>query len=252
MQTNTKAGARHSASDRQDMQMMHDLAVKQGAMCSPAMKALSAPWSAVKATADGRIEGLLIRFTSPAELDAAGDYFDQKTITDLETGDELPLLWHHGLDPEIGKQAIGKGSVKLTKAGWWFTAWLNKRDEYEAYMLELAKRGKLGYSSGADPASVVRQRIPGKAYGSRIARWDVLEGSLTPIPADFANQVNIKSLLGTSDRQRRLALELELLAIETEHARALALHERANRLRDVPRPPEPNVPRARPPQGWEY
>lgn len=225
-----KAGARHSATDQRAIQEAHDAICKAGATCGTT-KAIGAPWSAVKATGGGKIEGLLIRFTSPMELDAAGDYFDHKTYTDLEDGDALPTLWHHGLDPEIGKRQIGKGVVKLTPAGWWFTTWLNRRDAYEAYMLKMAELGKLGYSSGADPASVVRQPIPGKAYGKRIARWEVIEGSLTPIPADMRNLVSIKSLMaGQPDRKAQLLARmraLELAAIEDEERKVRLLRRMA-------------------------
>lgn len=92
------------------------------------MRYVNAPCSAVKATADGKIEGLLIRFTGPNEVDTYGDFFDAKSKIDLEDGDALPLLWHHDRDLEIGKKPIGKGVVKRTKAGVWFQSQLNLRD----------------------------------------------------------------------------------------------------------------------------
>jgi hypothetical protein len=113
-------------------------------------------------------------------------------------GQELPLLWHHGLDPEIGRGPIGRGTVKRTPAGLWFQSWLNRRDEYENYIHKMIELGKAGYSSGADPKTVVRQPLSGKAGAFHIARWKIVEGSVTPIPADSGNRVSIKSLMAAS------------------------------------------------------
>jgi hypothetical protein len=213
-----KAGARHSRADAADMQAIHDLAVKQGAACGGMMKAIGAPL-AVKAVGNGKIEGLLVRFTSPSELDLVGDYFDAQSNLGLEDGDALPLLWHHGLDPEIGKNAIGKGTVKRTPAGWWFTAWLNMRSEYEKYIYKMAELGKLGYSSQADPSTVVRVPVSGKANAHYLKSWWVIEGSVTPTPMDPGNNISIKSLMGSRAddlRRRRLMLELDVLQLEAE------------------------------------
>lgn len=227
------------------------------------MRYISAPSTAIKAAGNGKIEGILIPFTGPDRVDNYGDYFDTKSKIDLEDGDELPLLWHHGRDPEIGEKPIGKGTVKRVSAGWWFQSWLDMRDEYERYMYKLAVMGKLGYSSGADPSTVARRPI--KKGINHITRWDVLEGSLTPVPAFFGNSVSIKSLMlkagarhsatdaadlqsihdlsvrqgavcgaAKSDRRRRLELELDLLQIEADYTRELELRARALRLTETP------------------
>jgi hypothetical protein len=73
---NHKAGARHSAADQQAIQDAHDRLVTAGAVCGGKSVALG---STIKAVGGGKVEGLLVRFTSPRELDLGGDYFDSQT-----------------------------------------------------------------------------------------------------------------------------------------------------------------------------
>lgn len=207
-----KAGARHSASDQQVIQEAHDRLVSAGAMCGA--KAWTPP-SAIKSVGGGRVEGLLVRYTDPARLDLGLDYFDAQTDLGVKDGQELPLLWHHNLDPEK-RGPIGRGVVKYTDLGLWFQSWLNKRDAYEALILKMIEMQKAGYSSGADPDSVVRQPIAGKSRAYRIAKWKVIEGSITPIPMDAGNSVSIKSFMADSGETRAQRLLRELREFECD------------------------------------
>lgn len=228
-----KAGARHSQVDQQDIQAAHDALVRAGALCSA--KAWTPPL-AIKSVGGGRVEGLLVRYTDPHRLDLGRDYFDAGTDLCVKDGDELPLLWHHNLDPEK-RGPIGKGTVKFTDAGLWFQSWLNRRDQYEMLILKMIELGKAGYSSGADTPRVLRQPIAGKANAHRIARWPLIEGSVTPVPMDAANTVSIKAFMAqqrqpdfwsdvqhaygvkfASNLKRQFAIEdeLDLLDLEIE------------------------------------
>ena len=147
--------------------------------------------SEVKALPDGKIGGYLIRFTKHTATDLEGDYFDADT--DIHTPTELPLLYNHGMDGTIKKRVIGTAITVIKDAGLWAESQLNMRDEYEKAIYEMAKAGKLGYSSGALSHLVEREPV-GKSF--HIKTWFVGEASLTPTPADFNNKVvTLKSLI---------------------------------------------------------
>lgn len=83
-----KAGARHSGSDRKDLQDIHDLAVNLGADCG----------MSVMKQADGRYRWILV--SSNAFIDRDGEIVSQKALEkDVEYADSVkeygPLLWWH-------------------------------------------------------------------------------------------------------------------------------------------------------------
>jgi hypothetical protein len=83
-----KAGARHSGSDRKDLQDIHDLAVNLGADCG----------MSVMKQADGRYRWILV--SSNAFIDRDGEIVSQKALEkDVEYADRVkeygPLLWWH-------------------------------------------------------------------------------------------------------------------------------------------------------------
>ena len=154
-------------------------------------KNLIAFGSEVKVLGEGKIGGFLIRFTDHKTKDLDGDYFDSDTK--LHFPETLPTIYQHGLDETIGKTVIGETKAVIQDAGLWAETQLNMRSEYEKAIYEMAKAGKLGYSSGALSHLVEREQV-GKAH--HIKTWFVGEASLTPTPADPMNQVvSIKSLL---------------------------------------------------------
>jgi len=73
----------------------------------------------------------------------------------------------------------------------WYEAQIEMNDEYNKMILELAKQGKLGFSSGSASHMVERER---KGLGSEIKRWTLAEASLTPRPAESRNMAVVKSL----------------------------------------------------------
>jgi HK97 family phage major capsid protein len=146
----------------------------------------------IKALDDnGRVGGYLVRFSTEADPDLTGDYFTKET--DFGEFGRLPLLYHHGMDAKIGKRRIGTANNHMDDAGIWAEAQLELRDEYEKYIFELAKAGKLGYSSGAAAHTVDRAEGNKAAH---IKQWYMAEASLTPTPAEYRNTVMpIKSLV---------------------------------------------------------
>lgn len=138
------------------------------------------PGGAIKAVGNGMIEGHLIVFTDPTRKDLTGQFFDQETERYEEDCplEDARVMFHHGLNDAIGIRRIGR----ITKAtvddvGVFVQGVLNERDEYEKAIYDLAKKGKLGWSSGALPQTVKVAR------NGHIEAWGVIDASLTPTPA---------------------------------------------------------------------
>jgi hypothetical protein len=77
----------------------------------------------------------------------------------------------------------------MTDNGLWYEAQLDMADEYAKMIYDLAKKGKLGFSSGAASHMVDREKV-GKSY--EIKRWNLAEASLTPQPAESRNMASVK------------------------------------------------------------
>lgn len=137
----------------------------------------------IKADAQGNIKGYLVRFTDATSPDTTGDYFTANTDfgRDLSEPSSINLYYHHGMDETIKKSAIGKGYIKKTPAGVWFEGQIAMADEYGKMIGELARQGKLGFSSGAG-SHLVERKMVGNAY--EITRWALAEASVTPTPAE--------------------------------------------------------------------
>lgn len=171
---------------------------KSGGADEGEMKALApdvyfSEWttSEVKALDEnGKVGGYLVRYSTQDDPDLTGDYFTSQT--DFGESEKLPVLYHHGFDKKIGKRKLGVAQLKRDEVGLWAEAQLELRDEYEKTIFELAKSGKLGWSSGA-ASHVVEREDTGKAH--HIKQWYLAEASLTPTPAEYRNQViSVKTL----------------------------------------------------------
>jgi hypothetical protein len=97
------------------------------------------------------------------------------------------LDYHHGQDKTIGKSTIGSGYITMDDKGLWYEAQIQMADEYQKMIADLAKSGKLGYSSGATGHMVERRKSADGRY--EITRWPIGEASLTPTPAEPMNMV---------------------------------------------------------------
>jgi HK97 family phage major capsid protein len=149
--------------------------------------------SEIKAMGEGKVAGYLVRFSGEADPDMTDDFFGKDTDYGVITGSTLPVYYQHGMDEKMGVKSIGRGTVKVDDIGLWFEAQLNMRSEYEQAIYELAKEGKLGWSSGAAGHLVEREEV-GKSF--HIKSWPIAEASLTPTPAEPRNSViPIKSLI---------------------------------------------------------
>lgn len=135
--------------------------------------------NAIKLLENNRIGGYLIVFGSSQQKDLQGEYFTPETELCLDWYDQRPALYHHGLDGAIKGDAIGIiDTLKVDNVGVWAEAQLDMRQRYVSAVLSLVDKGVLGWSSGSLPHLVEVES------DGRIKRWPVLEGSLTPTPAE--------------------------------------------------------------------
>jgi HK97 family phage major capsid protein len=190
--------------------------------------------SELKDLGGGKIGGYLVRFTTKHDPDLTGDYFDKDT--ELHVPDRLELLYAHGQDSTLKRRVLGKVTTKTDDAGLWAEAQMNLRDEYEKAIYNMAKEGKLGFSSGA-LSHLVEREPAGKAM--HIKSWWIGEASLTPSPAEYRNSVmTLKSLIASDqaaltdadDRSKSnkgdIAMTEEEIKAATEKAVADALARR--------------------------
>jgi hypothetical protein len=153
----------------------------------------------VKATGDGKVRGYLVRFGGQ---DLEGDVFSPQCDfgRPMKIGDSVPmnLYYAHGMDPVIGKKAVGTGRIVVKEAGLWYEGQIQMSDQYREMIKKLAVEGRLGFSSGAAGHLVVRE----KSYAgdsNLLTVWPLAEASLTPRPAEPRNLAFAKSLSNFAD-----------------------------------------------------
>lgn len=127
------------------------------------------------------IEGLLCPFDGPAYLggkDLQGERFTSATDFCLDLFGSKPVLWHHGADPDIGIEPLGRvKSLDKRDAGLWLRAQLDRSHRYWEAIKQLIERGAAGLSSGSVPHLVQIGK------GGLISAWPIVEASLTVEPA---------------------------------------------------------------------
>ena len=142
-------------------------------------KLLATNTAAVKALGNGRVGGYLVMYGSPAQKDLQGEYFTPETELGLNWYTKRPALYHHGLDGTLEAETIGEiDTLTPDDIGVWAEAQLDMRKKYVQAVYALVEKGALGWSSGSIPHLV---KI---AAGGRIEEWPIVEGSLTPTPAE--------------------------------------------------------------------
>jgi HK97 family phage major capsid protein len=127
----------------------------------------------------GRIGGYLIVWGDPAHLDLQGEYFTPKTDFALDWYAVRPVLYQHGLDGTVKGALVGQiDTLRADEVGIWAEAQLDLHERYVEAVLRLVEQGVLSWSSGSLPHLVERER------DGKIIRWPLIEGSLTPTPAE--------------------------------------------------------------------
>ncbi len=134
----------------------------------------------IKALNDqGRIGGYLVVWGSPAQKDLQGEYFTPDTELGLDWYDRRPVLYHHGLDSDLKASVVGViDHLKTDSIGVWAEAQLDMRHKYIQALQRLVKQGALGWSSGS------LSHLVEVADDGHIRRWPIVEGSMTPAPAE--------------------------------------------------------------------
>lgn len=176
--------------------------------------------TAVKALDDsGKIGGYLIVWGSPDQRDLSswpnkdgskGEYFTKATELNLDWFEQRPALYHHGLDKDTKTTLIGTiDSIKMDDIGLWATAQINKRNRYAKAVEQLVKDGKLSWSSGTLP------HLAERGMDGQIKRWPLIEGSLTPTPAE-PRFTHISSAKAIGLAFKALNLPVDRLGIEQD------------------------------------
>lgn len=132
-------------------------------------------------SADGKtgwVEGYLVSWGNSRDTDLQGEYFSPRTEFCLDWFVDRPVLYHHGLDGEAGLRKIGSiKTVDTDDLGLWVQAQLDLRDRYANAVYDMVKTKEFGWSSGSVDHLV---KI---APNGEIAVWPLIEGSITPTPA---------------------------------------------------------------------
>jgi HK97 family phage major capsid protein len=137
---------------------------------------------AVRALPGHILEGALVVFSPEAkERDVYGTYFQQDTDIGWEGKELRTATYEHGLEPQFGDRKVGEGLRlrNIDDFGVWVQNQLDESDEYDMAIYELAKRGKLGMSSGT------AEHMVKIAPDGKFLRWLIVEGAYTIKPAEI-------------------------------------------------------------------
>ena len=126
----------------------------------------------------GRVGGYLVVWGNPGERDLQGEYFTPETELGLTWYPQRPVLYQHGLDGELKAAVIGSmDTLVKDETGVWAEAQLDLRQRWAQAVQRLIEKGVLGWSSGS------LAHLVEVADDGHIRRWPIVEGSLTPTPA---------------------------------------------------------------------
>lgn len=132
----------------------------------------------------GTLGGWAIPFGGPVKggKDLDGEFFapDTNFCLDWFPEDGRPVLYDHGFDRDLKLDVIGRQTSKYVDGdlGIWAETQLNMAHRYGEMILDLAKKGVLGYSSGALGGYVQREK------NGKIAQWPWIELTATVRPAN--------------------------------------------------------------------
>jgi hypothetical protein len=155
----------------------------------------------------GLIGGFGLPYGGPmAGKDLQGEKFTPQTDFCEGWFRERPVLYHHGLDPDLKADVIGHqfGPLEEKPEGRWINAQLDKSHRYWDQIKTLIKAGKLFWSSHAPPHLVT------KTADGEITRWPTVEFTLTPTPANpygtvpVFKSINLDSLGASSEAIRAI------------------------------------------------
>lgn len=185
---------------------------------------------AIKMLGANRVGGYMMLWGSEKAKDLDQEWFTPQTeelTAVFKAMGKLPYLYNHATDGALKTSLVGTIDVMAPDdTGLWYEAQLDQNNKYMSAIQNLVKQRALGTSSGTLPGA--RQ----VAKSGQILRWPIVEGSMTPTPADPRQMqrpiAEIKSAYtaigldfpqldtGKGDeesRQREIAKRLGLLAL---------------------------------------
>jgi hypothetical protein len=149
---------------------------------------------ALKAINDGRIGGYLVVFGSAQARDSYGEWFTASTDFGLERYKNQPVLFHHGQNDQKVCCIGIIDTLRVDANGVYAEAQLDVNHEdpairrYARTAYDQVHTGKLFWSSGS-AGHLVRNTEDGE-----ITQWWIVEGSLTPKPAEQSGRTQISVL----------------------------------------------------------
>jgi hypothetical protein len=154
---------------------------------------------AVKALGGGKVGGYLVLFSGPNAPDLQGEYFTKSTDFMIDSGDQRPILYRHGMHPLIKSQRIGKATLTIDDVGVFVDGELDLSNKYIRALYEKAEQKKdepfLGWSSGA-LSHLVRKRPSPDGKSVELVAWALGEATVTPSPVEprTLSSFSLKSL----------------------------------------------------------
>ncbi len=153
----------------------------------------------------GRIGGYMLVWGEADRRDLQGEFFTPQTDVGLDWYEQRPVLYHHGLDGALKAAVIGViDTLRPDDTGLWAEAQLDLHKRYVRAVRRLVDLGVLSWSSGSLP------HLVDVGEDGQIKTWPIVEGSLTPTPAE-PRQTDVQTL---KSAYKSLGLDLSRLGIE--------------------------------------
>ena len=153
----------------------------------------------------GRIGGYMLVWGEADRRDLQGEFFTPQTDVGLDWYEQRPVLYHHGLDGALKAAVIGViDTLRPDDTGLWAEAQLDLHKRYVRAVRRLVDLGVLSWSSGSLP------HLVDVGEDGRIKCWPIVEGSLTPTPAE-PRQTDVQTL---KSAYKSLGLDVSRLGIE--------------------------------------
>ena len=150
--------------------------------------------SVVKSLGGNRIGGRVITFTTAQDPDLTQEFFDGSSDFWLNgTGERRPVLYRHGLDPQLKRRRFGEVQLNKAADGIWATGYISGKDEHSLKLLAMAQGGELNWSSGSVGHLVAKSPVGTSVH---VDEWPISECSLCPhdYVAEPRNILSLKSL----------------------------------------------------------
>ena len=123
---------------------------------------------------------------APRGVDLDGEWFSERTDIKPDWFPSRIVDWHHGHDPVMGRNELGKAidlgafdgpGSEPDEDGWWVTVWLKHGERRVQLMRKLAERGAMLYGSSESVAGLVKKSSTGE-----ILAWPYVRQTLSTSP----------------------------------------------------------------------